>query len=466
MSSTGKPDKQGECTTKGDNNTQACTCPAGYHGDVILDDAEKFYGCYINPTSYQDWFIEFKPDVDTQGNPLTTTTNAVVYDEITQQFTVKFEKSGGRKHKISLFKQDCNTEIAPNNLVGNATGQLDGVNPRDTKHEFLNVKINLDLSQMESSDLIDSATSEAKFCVRVALTDGDDVANPESWNFIEALVTTQIKIVGIIQEVSVKLQRAKVGGLRADGLTRVVHLDACQCDRPEDGFRSSDRCSDQWDGAHTSVGIKSPPRLTQKDTLNVCISTRLDDVEIVEIEMLTLTQEDPSSGLKMALPVIKDSTVQGQDSFEVTDNQRGHLQRVGIKLPSFFFSAVGSGANQLDIQVSGKAHVLPKQNGRRGRRLSNVVIHLRSPKRAKDTARSLQQEDEVEGTFSMPVQLRQEAFSRTSAFASATTFASTTSFMSTSSYQVDDKDEVQVSACTSPYVGITLFAAATLVQAL
>ena len=162
------------------------------------------------------------------------------------------------------------------------------------------------------------------------------------------------------------------------------------------GLVPNARCT-ATDAKHTAVALTSPPKLTQKDLLTLCISTQTDDVEIEEILTLQLEQTQ-SSGITKTLSVIaKDSGLNiNYASYDGADKKKGHIHRVRTKVPNGFFSISGSTAmNQPDIRVSGTARVVFKSDGRR--RLATVYI-----RRAR---RSLDQAEE-KGKFSIDVQVQ------------------------------------------------------------
>jgi cbb3-type cytochrome oxidase subunit 3 len=355
------------------------------HGSTTLVGDASFGGCHISPTSIDAWVIKLSDEDD-----------AVVYDEISKKIIVMFEKSGGRTHQLSLFKVDCTTEVPDNDLLKlvSANGQLAGVNIDDLENEFLHMEIDVDLTKMESTSLRDTtaATGKVDFCVRADLKDGPG-ANSHGVNFIRARMTMEVNIVASIQEVAVKLESTDTDISMGpdDALTHVIELDACQCGI--DALEPNDRCVES-EAAHRDVSIDSPPKLTPSDRLILCISTQTDVVEIHEINNLKLTQPSDSGGDSTTFDVIEDSIVSGLASYDSLDKQTGHIHRVRTNLVNTFFKNTGSGTiDQTDVTVSGTAKVLFKPSRRLA--LANVVIK-----------RSLQEQQEREGRFSMTIALQ------------------------------------------------------------
>ena len=363
-----------DCTRKV-HGVRTCYCPAGYHGTATLISNTAFNGCYPNPTRLEDWIVKVRQDVDNNGVPFATTKNAVAYDDITKKVTVKFEKSGGRTHELRLFKGDCTSPMPENGLlkIAPTNGRLAGVNTKNTKNEFLDVIIDVDLAKIENSVLFQKATSEANFCVRVDLKD-DDIGV----NFVETKVILQVRMVGSIQDVSVQLKRAKVETLLPATVNHVIKLDACQCDAASD-LDPNARCTKRTSSDITVA--KTLPPLTQSDILSLCISTQTNVVEIEKIEKLQLTQA--SSGITFSM--IADSRVNSLTSYNGADQEKGHIQRVKTRIPSLFFTSV----NPRETIVTGTTTVVAKT----GRRLLiNIVI----------------EHSFSEGIFSMIVELRED----------------------------------------------------------
>ena len=352
----------------------------------------------MNPTTIEDFVIEMRRDVVTSGKKkgklLTSTENAVVYDALTKKITVKFEKSGGRAHTVSLLKSDCTSPVPQSDDLLKLTpknGQPAGVNLRNTKHEFLDVGLGVDLTNVTGSVLLDKATSTINFCVEV---------NLDTVNFIKAKIRMTVEVVANMQQVSVKLQSTEASVVHPEqNIRHDVDLDLCRC-AGTGVLPANARCT-ATDAKHTLVGLQSAPKLTQKDLLNLCISTQTDDVEIEEILTLKLEQTQ-SSGITTSFPVIaKDSGVDIKyASYGGEDKKKGHIHRVRTNVPSIFFPISGSGAmNQPDIRVSGTAKVVFKSDGRR--RLATVYI--RRARRAQDEV-----EKEGKGKFDMNVQAQRD----------------------------------------------------------
>ena len=262
----------------------------------------------------------------------------------------------------------------------------------------------MDLTNVTGSVLLDKATSTINFCVRVKL---DNV------NFVKAKIRMTVEVVANIQKVSVKLQSTEANVINGNPITHMVRLDACRCDGTGVLVPNA-RCT-ATDPKHTSVALTSPPKLTQKDLLTLCISTQTDDVEIEEIHTLQLEQTQ-SSGITKTLSVIaKDSGLNiNYASYDGADKKKGHIHRVRTKVPNSFFAISGSGAmNQPDIRVSGTARVVFKSDGRR--RLATVYIRR---------ARRAQDEVERKGKFSMDVQVQRDDGDDVEVNASPTFFVS------------------------------------------
>lgn len=302
-----------------------CGCSSGYEGATTTDGPATCTGSL-------NWNIALA----------TAPAVSSTFDGNTEEIAISFTKTTGRAHQVRVFyHDDCSTPITGNSVAtfaGNsaAAGDVDGTD------EDFTVTIDIDTAIIQADSGTWSQTgndAEVKFCVLAELLEGSD-----SVSFLEVQITLRIDMALGFEAAAVDTDRTGAGTLSAEA-TNDFTLSACHCDAQ--AAQATQRC-----GTDIPAGSAT---LSQNSILDICITTDADDVEIVEIQSLTLTQV----GGITRNPVTSSSA----DALTLLGSHGSHVSFVRTRLVAGFFgdptpeSVVASGTALIQFS-NGRRRVL------------------------------------------------------------------------------------------------------------
>merc|ERR1712130_320001 len=92
------------------------------------------------------------------------------------------------------------------------------------KNQNLEVKVNVDLNKLASSEYLNKAKDKVEFCVRV-----DIKTATASVNFIETKMVMAVDLTAKIQDAVVQIKRGPVVVYDSGKISKEYKLHACQC---------------------------------------------------------------------------------------------------------------------------------------------------------------------------------------------------------------------------------------------
>eukprot|EP00573_Skeletonema_grethae_P005946 CAMPEP_0201702158 /NCGR_PEP_ID=MMETSP0578-20130828/35381_1 /ASSEMBLY_ACC=CAM_ASM_000663 /TAXON_ID=267565 /ORGANISM="Skeletonema grethea, Strain CCMP 1804" /LENGTH=376 /DNA_ID=CAMNT_0048189639 /DNA_START=8 /DNA_END=1138 /DNA_ORIENTATION=- len=261
----------------------------------------------------------------------------------TDEITLKYEIGMGRDFQVDLFDKGCTEPITGTTIVPTWTTV-----PKDSDHDYLDIRLDLDKSTITSSNIWNSLFAKIDMCARLRLFSGSNVIKEDARD-ISVAFNYQIDFTsneGSLREAS----------LSSGSSTTTVenYVQACTCDD-----ESSFTCNTDTLGPNS--------------LLNICVKSVSSDMEVDFLNTLTMTQGTQEmrivDGFNLQDPAISSMTM-------VPEKNGVHVATV---IPSIFFSYAGT-SNAIVTGV-----IFLKLTGSR-RRLSvnfvgypkaNAVSHLR-----------------------------------------------------------------------------------------
>ena len=98
-------------------------------------------------------------------------------DSVTNEITLDYRIGTGRTFNIDLFEKNCVSPIT-GMAIATTPVQTTGV-AADHDHDQLEIMLDLDKSDITSSNIWDDSTKKLEFCVRVQLLSGGSVIKEE-----------------------------------------------------------------------------------------------------------------------------------------------------------------------------------------------------------------------------------------------------------------------------------------------
>jgi len=328
-----------------------------------------------------DWLIQ----ADARPAP----NKQIEYDSTAKKLSVNFQKSGGRRHKVTLYKHDCKNTVSGTELLSVGASVSDGKGTVSSqKVEYFSVPITADLNKLATSAFLNTDKTKVEFCIKVELL--QSATDDRSVNFMEVQMKMTIDLTATIEQAIVNIKKGEIV-VYEDDLAHTYKLDACQCSATTT-VGDNNRCI-KPSGTNSITAVTTSNKLTQSDILGICVSNQADQAERIKIvKILTLTMTQGTN----TLDVIKDdgSTVNVLSEY-VTADKKDHVHRAKTRITSEFFTVAAGETNPPTIKVTGTADIVFKTGG--GRRL-------------RENGRSLQSEEqpvekEPVGKFSFDINL-------------------------------------------------------------
>ena len=269
----------------------------------------------------------------------------------TDEIVLKYEIGMGRTFEVDLFDKGCVEPITGTNIVTNATAT-----PKDSTHDYLDVRLDLDKSTIASSNIWNLLASKIEMCTRVRLLSGSDVIK-EYARDISIAFDYQIDFTsneGSLQEAS----------LSSGSSTTTV-----------DNYVSACTCGDDVSSFTCNTDPLGPNSL-----LNICVQSISSDMEIDFLNSLKMTQG------AQEMRIVEGGNLQDSAISSMTMVPAKNGVHVATVIPSRFFSYSGTS----DAVVTGILFLkLPGS-----RRLLSVNFVGRPKATVVSTHRTLRSDDE------------------------------------------------------------------------
>lgn len=224
----------------------------------------------------------------------------------TDEITLKYEIGMDRTYEIDLFDKGCTEPITGTTIVTNAT-----TTPKDSNHDYLDVRLDLDKSTIASSNIWNLLASKIEMCTQLRLLSGSNVIK-EYARDISIAFDYQIDFTsneGSLREAS----------LSSESSTTTVenYVQACTCDDATSFTCNTD-----------TLGPNS--------LLNICVQSISSDMEIDFLNSLEMTQGTQD------MRIVEGGNLQDPAISSMTMVPEKNGVHVATVIPSRFFSYSGT----------------------------------------------------------------------------------------------------------------------------
>jgi hypothetical protein len=196
----------------------------------------------------------------------------------TDELVLHYEIGKNRTHRIDLFDKGC-----ANPIIGIAVSYNDTKTNKDQSHDLLDIALDVERSNIATSNLWDPFSNKFELCLRLQLLSGDMVIKEDSREISIAFDFSVDFTVDAVGLGSVS-KSSGVGSTKVDS-----YVEACKC-RSIETFE----CNGDF--------------LTPNQELYVCVRSNSPDIEIDSLYSLVLTQ-DSETVLVVDASLIQDETI-------------------------------------------------------------------------------------------------------------------------------------------------------------
>ncbi|KAL3805592.1 hypothetical protein HJC23_005836 [Cyclotella cryptica] len=196
----------------------------------------------------------------------------------TDELVLHYEIGKNRTHQIDLFDKGC-----ANPILGIAITFNDTKTNKDQSHDLLDIALDVERSNIATSNLWDPFSNKFEMCLRLQLLSGDMVIKEDSREISVAFDFSVDFTVDAVGLGSVS-KSSGVGSTRVDS-----YVEACKC-----GSIETFECNDDV--------------LVPNQELYLCIRSNSPDIEIDTLHSLLLTQ-DSETVLVVDASLVQDETI-------------------------------------------------------------------------------------------------------------------------------------------------------------
>ena len=235
----------------------------------------------------------------------------------TDELVLHYEIGKNRTHRIDIFDKGCAGPI-----IGIAVSYNDTKTNKDQSHDLLDIALDVERSNIATSNLWDPFSNKFELCLRLQLLSGDMVIKEDSREISIAFDFSVDFTVGAVGLGSVS-KSSRVGSTKVNS-----YVEACKC-----GSIETFECNGDV--------------LTPNQELYLCIRSNSPDIEIDSLYSLVLTQ-DSETVLVVDASLIQDETI---SAMYMVPEQNGVA--VAMLVPAAFWNYGG----QSSVRLTGTVYL-------------------------------------------------------------------------------------------------------------